>query len=99
MVQKMGEDQSPNKSCRKKKSRPWGKQKVAAQICSIEGDFMKLTVLKAAVIENIIGSDLRPHKIGSTITKKRSTFLRGNPKRLHWSEEDVRAALLGAGSQ
>lgn len=84
---------SPNKS-RKKKSRPWGKQKVIAQIASIDGDFLKLTVLKASVIENIIGSELRPHKVGTTITKKRQTLLRGNPERLHWSEEDVRAALI-----
>ena len=84
---------SPNKS-RKKKSRPWGKQKVVAQITSIDGDFVKLTVLKAAVIENIIGSELRPHKVGTTITKKRQTLLRGNPERLHWSEEEVRALLI-----
>jgi hypothetical protein len=85
---------SPNKSRRKKKSRPWGKQKVVAQIASIEGEFVKLTVLKAAVIENIVGSELRPHKTGATITKKRATLLRGEPERLLWSEEDVRAALL-----
>jgi hypothetical protein len=84
---------SPNK-LKKKKSRPWGKQKVVAQIAHIDGDFVKLTVLKAAVIENIIGSELRPHKVGTTITKKRSTLLRDNPERLHWSEEDVRKALL-----
>lgn len=84
---------SPNKF-KKKKSRPWGKQKVIAQVASIEGDFVKLTVLKASVIENIIGSELRPHKVGTTITKKRQTLLRGNPERLHWSEEDVRVALL-----
>ncbi len=84
---------SPNKF-KKRKSRPWGKQKIVAQIAHIEGDFVKLTVLKAAVIENIIGSELRPHKVGTTITKKRSTLLRGNPERLLWSEEDVRAALL-----
>ena len=84
---------SPNKF-KKRKSRPWGKQKVVAQIASIEGEFVKLTVLKAAVRENIIGCELRPHKVGTTITKKRSTLVRGNPERLHWSEEDVRAALL-----
>ncbi len=85
---------SPNNSRRKKKARPWGKQKVVAQIASIEGDFVKLTVLKAAVIENIIGSELKPHKVGVTITKKRSTLLRSNPERMHWSEEAVRSALL-----
>lgn len=84
---------SPNKY-KKGKSKPWGKQKVVAQIVSIEKDYLKLTVLKATVIENIIGSELRPHKVGSTLTKKQSTLLRGNPERLHWSEEDVRAALL-----
>ena len=84
---------SPKKT-RRKKSRPWGKQKVTAQITHIDGDYLKLTVLKAAVIENVIGSELRPHKVGMTITKKRATLLRGNPERLHWSEEDVRTALL-----
>lgn len=85
---------SPNKTRRKKKSRPWGKQKVIAQIAAIDDDFVKLTVLKAHITENIIGSELRPHKVGSTITKKRSTLLRGEPERLLWSEEDVRTALL-----
>lgn len=89
---------SPNKTRKKKKSRPWGKQKVVAQIAHIDGDFVKLTVLKAAVIENIIGSELKAHKVGSTITKKRATLLRGETERLLWSEEDVRAALLIQGS-
>lgn len=84
---------SPNKF-RKRKSRPWGKQKVVAQVASIEGDFVKLTVLRAAVVENLVGSELRPHKVGTTITKKRSTLLKGNPERLLWSEEEVRRALL-----
>lgn len=84
---------SPNKF-KKRKSRPWGKQKVIAQIAAIDDDFVKLIILKAHIIENIIGSELRPHKVGSTITKKRSTLLRGEPERLLWSEEDVRAALL-----
>jgi hypothetical protein len=88
---------SPNKTRKRKKSRPWGKQKVIAQIAAIDGDFVKLTILKSHITENIIGSELRPHKVGSTITKKRSTLLRGEPERLLWSEEDVRAALLGQG--
>lgn len=83
-----------NHSRRRKKSRPWGKQKIVAQITDVEGDFVKLMVLKASIIENLIGSDLKPHKVGATITKKRSTLLRGEPERLHWSEEDVRAVLL-----
>jgi hypothetical protein len=85
---------SPNKTRKRKKSRPWGKQKVIAQIAAIDGDFVKLTILKAHITENIIGSELRPHKVGSTITKKRSTLLRAETERLLWSEEDVRAALL-----
>lgn len=84
---------SPKKT-RRKKSRPWGKQKVTAQITHIDEDYLKLTVLKAAVIENNVGTELRPHKVGTTITKKKATLTRGNPERLHWSEEDVRAALL-----
>jgi len=82
------------KKYKRGKSKPWGKQKVVAQVTHIEGDHVKLKVLKSSIIENILGSDLRPHKVGSTITKKRSTLVRGNPERLHWSEEDVRAALL-----
>jgi len=84
----------PSHSRRRKKSRPWGKQKIIAQITAIDGEFVKLTILKSAITENIIGSGLKPHKVGSTITKKRSTLLRGEPERLLWSEEDVRAALL-----
>jgi hypothetical protein len=82
------------KKFKRGKSKPWGKQKIVAQVAHIEGEFVKLTVLKAAVIENTIGSELRPHKVGTTITKKRSTLLRGNTERLHWSEEDVRRALI-----
>lgn len=84
----------PNHSRRRKKSRPWGKQKIMAQITAIDGEFVKLTVLRSSITENIIGSELKPHKIGTTITKKRQTLLRGEPERLMWSEEDVRKALL-----
>lgn len=84
----------PNSPRRQKKSRPWGKQKVTAQITAVEGDFVKLTVLRSAIIENIIGSELKPHKVGTTITKKNKTLLRGEPERLLWSEEDVRKAFL-----
>ncbi|MFN3701799.1 MAG: hypothetical protein ACK4VI_09825 [Alphaproteobacteria bacterium] len=77
-----------------KKPRPWGKQTVTAQITEIDADYIKLTVLKSEITENIIGSELKPHKVGTTITKKRQTLLRGEPERLLWSEEDVRKALL-----
>lgn len=81
----------PSHSRRRKKSRPWGKQKITAQITHIDGDFMQLTVLRSSITENIIGSELRPYKVGSVITKKHSTLMRGDVHRLHWSEEDVRA--------
>ena len=84
----------PSHSRRRKKSRPWGKQKVTAQIISVEGEFVKLTILRSSITENIIGSELKPHKVGTIITKKRATLLRGEPERLLWSEEDVRKALL-----
>ncbi|MDE1152348.1 MAG: hypothetical protein PW788_07410 [Micavibrio sp.] len=84
----------PRNKYRRKKSKPWGKQKVTAQIASIDGDFVKLVVLKASIVENVIGSELKPHKTGTTINKKKATLLRSNPERLQWSEEDVRAALL-----
>jgi hypothetical protein len=89
----------PNHSRRRKKSRPWGKQKIIAQIASIDGEFIKLIVLRSEIIENIIGSELRPHKIGMTITKKRPSLLRADAHRLHWSEEDVREALLNLSSE
>lgn len=84
----------PNHARRRKKSRPWGKQKVTAQITAIEGDFVKLTVLKSAITENIIGSELKPHKVGTSLTKKKATLIKGEPQRLHWSEEDVRLFYL-----
>lgn len=84
----------PSHSRRRKKPRPWGKQKVTAQITAIDGDFVKLIILRSAIVENIIGSELKPHKVGTTITKKRQTLIRGEPERLLWSEEDVRKALL-----
>lgn len=84
----------PNSPRRRKKSRPWRKQKVTAQITEIDGDLVKLTVLKSALTENIIGSELKPYKIGATITKKKATLFKGEPQRLHWSEEDVRLFSL-----
>ncbi len=84
----------PPSTSRKRKRRPWGKQTVTGQIVKIEDDFVVVLVLRARITENNFSSELRPHKVGTTITKKRQTLLRGNPERLHWSEEDVRAALL-----
>lgn len=83
----------PNRN-RRKKSRPWGKQKVIAQIAAVDGDFIKLTILKSEILENNGVKQLVPHKVGSTITKKRATLLRGEPERLLWSEEDVRLVLV-----
>lgn len=85
---------SPSHSRRRKKSRPWGKQKVTAQITAVDSEFVKLTILRSSIIENIIGSELKPHKVGTTITKKRQTLLRSEPERLLWSEEDVRKSLV-----
>ena len=84
----------PLRKSRRKKPRPIGKQAVVGQIFKIEGDFITLQVLKAEVTENLTRRELQPYRIGQTITKKRQTLTRGNPERLHWSEEDVRAALL-----
>ena len=82
------------RSRRRAKPRPVGKQKLIGQITEIEGDFIKLIILKSAILENTVAKELLPHKVGSTLTKKRTTLLRGEPQRLHWSEEEVRAALL-----
>ena len=77
----------------RRKPRPWGKQKVTAQITEIEADYIKLTVLKSEITENSIGSELKPHKIGADIAKKKDTIFKGEPQRLLWSEEDVRKSL------
>ncbi len=89
----------PRRTARRRKSkpRPVGKQKVIAQITEIDGDFIKLTVLKSELLENAVAKELLPHKAGTVITKKRTTLLRGEPQRLHWSDEDVRKALLEEG--
>ena len=67
----------PNSPRRRKKPRPWGKQKVTAQTTVIEGKFVRLIILKSEITENLTGAELKPHKLGSTFTKKRSTLLRG----------------------
>lgn len=79
---------------RKSKPKPLGKQKVTGQITGIEGDFVTFTILRSAIIENPDRADIKPHAIGAALTKKLHTILKGEPQRLHWSEEDVRAALL-----
>lgn len=70
----------PSHSRRRKKSRPWGKQKVTAQITEIEAEYIKLTVLKSEITENTIGSELKPHKVGSGISKKKTQSSRARPK-------------------
>ena len=81
---------------RKSKPKPLGKQKVTGQITGIERDFITLTILKAEITENPHRADIKPHQTGMTITKKQQTILKGEPQRLHWSEEDVRFNLLQA---
>ncbi|MBI1215487.1 MAG: hypothetical protein GC185_06690 [Alphaproteobacteria bacterium] len=78
---------------RRKRPRPWGKQAVTGQIISIDGDYLEVKVLKSEIVENTIGSKLRPHKPGTVIKKKAQTLLKGGPERRLWSEEDVRDAL------
>ena len=84
----------PRRPRRKSKPKPLGKQKVIGQITGIEGDFITFTVLKADIIDNPHRADIRPHPVGTTITKKKQTILKGEPQRLHWSEETVRNLLL-----
>lgn len=78
----------------KKKQRPLGEQKAIGQIAEIDGDFIKITVLKSEITKNDAIKDLYSHKVGTTIARKRATLLRGKPERLLWSEEEVRATLL-----
>ena len=79
---------------RKSKPKPIGKQKVTGQITKIEEDFITFVVLKADIIDNPHRADIKPHTVGTALTKKKQTILKGEPHRLHWSEEDVRATLL-----
>lgn len=79
---------------RKQKPKPLGKQKVTGQITGIEGDVITFTILRSAITENPNKTDIRPYQVGAVLTKKRQTILKGEPQRLHWSEEDVRGALL-----
>ena|GEM_PF-3816005 len=79
---------------RKSKPKPLGKQKVTGQITGIEGGFVTFTVLKAEMTDNPHRADIKSHTVGTVLTKKKQTILKGEPHRLHWSEEDVRAVLL-----
>ena len=84
----------PRRPRRKSKPKPLGKQKVTGQITKIEEDFITFVVLKAKITDNPRRADIKPHTVGTALTKKKQTILKGEPHRLHWSEEDVRAALL-----
>lgn len=84
----------PPTTWRKKKRRPWGKQTVTGQITKADGEYFEILVLRAKVTENNYSFELRAHKVGTTIKKKRQTLLKSEPERLHWSEEEVRSALL-----
>ena len=86
----------PRTSRRKSKPRPIGKQKVTGQITGIEGDFITFTILRSSITDNPNRADIRPYQVRSAITKKRQTILKGEPQRLHWSEEDVRKSLIEA---
>lgn len=83
---------------RKQKPKPLGKQKVTGQVTGIEGDFITLIILKAEITHNPHRADIRPHQIGTAITKKQETIFKGEPQRLHWSEEDVRNSFLNNAS-
>lgn len=82
------------KSRRKQTPKPLGKQKVTGQITGIEGDFITFTILKAEITDNPHRVDIRPHQVGMAITKKQQTILKGEPQRLHWSDESVRKLVL-----
>jgi hypothetical protein len=79
---------------RKQKPKPLGRQQVTGQITGIEGEFITLIILKAEITDNPQRADIRAHQVGTVITKKQKTILKGEPQRLHWSEEDVRETLL-----
>jgi len=79
---------------RKSKPKPLGKQKVTGQITGIEGDFITLIILKAEITDNPHRADIKPHQVGMAITKKQETILKGEPQRLHWSDESVRKLVL-----
>ncbi len=79
---------------RRKQRHPWGEQEVTGEVTAIDGDFVSLKVLKAEITKSNVAADLKPHKVGAVIRKKRATLMKGKPKRLYWSEEEVRAALI-----
>ena len=79
---------------RKSKPKPLGKQKVTGQITDIDSDFITFTILKAEITDNPHRADIKPHTVGTALTKKKQTIFKGEPHRLHWSEEDVRKAFL-----
>jgi hypothetical protein len=82
-------------SRRRKRRLPWGKQQVTGQITALEGDSLSLKIMEAKIVETNIGAELKPHKPGTIIRKKRSTLLKGRPERLLWSDEDARNSALG----
>ena len=53
----------------KSRAAPVGQQKVIAQIIEIDGDFIKLTVLKSELLENTVAKVLVPHKVGTVINE------------------------------
>jgi hypothetical protein len=84
---------------RKQRPKPLGKQKVTGQITGIEEDFITLIILKAEITDNPHRADIKPHQVGTAITKKKQTILKGEPQRLRWSEEDVRTALVNSSNR
>lgn len=73
--------------------RPWGKQEVTGQVTAMDGEYVSLKIIKAEIKESNVGADLRPHKVGTIIRKKRSTLQKGEVKRLPWSDESARDAV------
>lgn len=79
---------------RRRAKYPSGEQEVTGEITAIDGDFISLRVMKAEITKNEVAKELKPHKVGAVIRKKRASLLKADTKRLLWSDEDVRAALL-----
>ena len=79
---------------RRRQNRPWGSQEVIGQVTALDAEYVSIKVMKAEITENNIAAELKPHRPGTVIRKKRVTLQKGGVQRMSWSDEGARSAAL-----
>lgn len=71
-----------------------GKQEITGQIEEIKDDLMSIKIISAEIIEDNSGRKLDTHTPDDIIKKKIQTLVKREVKRLKWTDESARNAVI-----